>query len=83
MLITDLLPFLQRIYDLNEDFCGMDVNTPLGGEQPIEVVALLTFPVRLTAVAITSTETYTVVYLGTADGHLKKVGSVRALLTAT
>ncbi|XP_018019923.1 plexin A3 isoform X1 [Hyalella azteca] len=62
-----------RIRDINEDFCGMDVNTPLGGEQAIEVVALLTFPVRLTAVAITSTETYTVVYLGTTNGHLKKV----------
>ncbi|CAL4110360.1 unnamed protein product [Meganyctiphanes norvegica] len=62
-----------RINDLNEDFCGMDVNTPLGGEQPVESVAALTFPVRLTAVAATSTEVYTVVFLGTAQGHLKKV----------
>lgn len=64
----------QRIKDLNEDFCGMDVNTPLGGEQPVEGLATLTFPTRLTAVAATSTEVYTVVFLGTAQGHLKKVG---------
>ncbi|XP_069180066.1 plexin-A4 isoform X2 [Procambarus clarkii] len=62
-----------RINDLNEDFCGMDVNTPLGGEQPVEGLAILTFPTRLTAVAATSTEVYTVVFLGTAQGHLKKV----------
>ncbi|XP_042873532.1 plexin A3-like isoform X1 [Penaeus japonicus] len=62
-----------RIKDLNEDFCGMDVNTPLGGEQPVEGLAILTFPTRLTAVAATSTEVYTVVFLGTAQGHLKKV----------
>ncbi|XP_063875423.1 plexin-A1-like isoform X1 [Scylla paramamosain] len=62
-----------RIKDLNEDFCGMDVNTPLGGEQPVEGLAILTFPTRLTAVAATSTEVYTVVFLGTAHGHLKKV----------
>lgn len=52
----------------------MDVNTPLGGEQPVEGLAILTFPTRLTAVAATSTEVYTVVFLGTAQGHLKKVG---------
>ncbi|ROT77169.1 Plexin-A4 [Penaeus vannamei] len=62
-----------RIRNLNEDFCGMDVNTPLGGEQPVESLASLTFPTRLTAVAATSTEVYTVVFLGTAQGHLKKV----------
>ncbi|XP_068203204.1 plexin A3 isoform X2 [Palaemon carinicauda] len=62
-----------RINDLNEDFCGMDVNTPLGGEQPVEGLAILTFLTRLTAVAATSTEVYTVVFLGTSQGHLKKV----------
>lgn len=65
--------YLQRINDLNEDFCGMEVNTPLGGKQPVEGLAVLTFPTRLTAVAATSTEVYTVVFLGTANGHLKKV----------
>lgn len=64
---------IERRLDLNEDFCGMDVNTPLGGKQPVESLASLTFPTRLTAVAATSTDAYTVVFLGTAQGHLKKV----------
>ena len=67
---------MQRINDLSEDFCGMDVNSPLGGEQPVESLAVHTFPTRLTAVAATSTEVYTVVFLGTATGHLKKVNTI-------
>ena len=57
----------------------MDVNTPLGGEQPLEGLATLTFDTRLTAVAATSTEVYTVVFLGTAQGHLKKVRRVEEM----
>lgn len=31
MFLTDL----QKLKIIEEDFCGMDVNTPLGGEKPI------------------------------------------------
>lgn len=58
---------------IGEDFCGLDVNTPLGGEIPIMSVPVLVFSTHLTAVAATSTGDYTVVFLGTATGHLKKV----------
>lgn len=51
----------------------MDVNTPLGGEDPIAAFPVLTFDTLLTAVAATSTGDYTVVFLGTNKGHLKKV----------
>ncbi|XP_076307717.1 plexin-A2-like isoform X1 [Tachypleus tridentatus] len=58
---------------INDDFCGMDVNTPLGGTMPIEGVPVLTYSgVLLTAVAATSTHDYTVAFLGTSVGHLKK-----------
>ncbi|UYV82243.1 PlexA [Cordylochernes scorpioides] len=58
---------------ITDDFCGMDVNTPLGGNLAIEAVPVLQYPnTRLTAVAATSTHAYTVVFLGTATGHLKK-----------
>lgn len=62
-----------KLQTIGEDFCGLDVNTPLGGEQPIEAVAVLNFSVRTTAVAATSTGDYTVVFIGTSNGHLKKV----------
>ena len=64
---------LQKLQTIGEDFCGLDVNTPLGGELPIAAIPVLVFGSHLTAVAATSTGDYTVVFLGTANGHLKKV----------
>lgn len=58
---------------IGEDFCGLDVNTPLGGEQPVSAVPVLLFNTRLTAVVATSTGDFTVVFIGTSTGHLKKV----------
>ncbi|KAG8193494.1 hypothetical protein JTE90_003709 [Oedothorax gibbosus] len=58
---------------INDEFCGMDVNTPLGGSMAVEAAPVLRFSgVLLTAVAATSTHDYTVTFLGTATGHLKK-----------
>ncbi|XP_017783638.1 PREDICTED: plexin A3 [Nicrophorus vespilloides] len=62
-----------KLQSIGEDFCGLDVNTPLGGEQPVYAKPVLLFNTRLTAVAATSTGDFTVVFLGTATGHLKKV----------
>ncbi|CAG7720399.1 unnamed protein product [Allacma fusca] len=58
---------------IEEDFCGMDVNTPLGGEKPAVAMSVLNFTTPLTSVAATSAGNYTVVFLGTRYGHLKKV----------
>lgn len=58
---------------ISEDFCGLDVNSPLGGEQPIAQLPVSLFNTLLTAVAATRTSGYTVVFIGTVDGHLKKV----------
>lgn len=62
-----------KIESITEDFCGLDVNTPLGGEIPVTAVPVLTFNTRLTAVAATSTGDFTVVFIGTHKGHLKKI----------
>ncbi|CAH1158754.1 unnamed protein product [Phyllotreta striolata] len=62
-----------KLQTIGEDFCGLDVNTPLGGEQPVSAVPVLLFNTRLTAVVATSTGDFTVVFIGTAKGHLKKV----------
>lgn len=64
---------LQKLQTIGEDFCGLDVNTPLGGETPMAAVPVLVFNVHLTAIAATSTGDYTVVFVGTSKGHLKKV----------
>ncbi|KAK4872260.1 hypothetical protein RN001_016384 [Aquatica leii] len=62
-----------KLQTIGEDFCGLDVNTPLGGDQPMYAVPVLLFNTRLTAVAATSTGDFTVVFIGTSTGHLKKV----------
>ncbi|XP_030756374.1 plexin-A4 [Sitophilus oryzae] len=62
-----------KLSSIGEDFCGLDVNTPLGGEQPVSAVPVLMFNTRLTAVVATSTGDFTVVFIGTSTGHLKKV----------
>ncbi|OAD59452.1 Plexin A3 [Eufriesea mexicana] len=62
----------EKLQTIGEDFCGLDVNTPLGGEDPMEGTPVLTFDKHLTAVAATSTGDYTVVFVGTSKGHLKK-----------
>ncbi|KZC04131.1 Plexin A3, partial [Dufourea novaeangliae] len=67
--------FLQKLQTIGEDFCGLDVNTPLGGEDPMEGRPVITFETNLTAVAATSTGDFTVVFVGTKEGHLKKVGT--------
>ncbi|KAH7645133.1 plexin-a-like protein [Dermatophagoides farinae] len=59
---------------IKEDFCGMDVNQPLGTTNPIETEPAIMFDnVLLTSVAATATNDYSVAFLGTNDGHLKKV----------
>ncbi|XP_055388312.1 plexin-A4 [Condylostylus longicornis] len=62
-----------KLQTISEDFCGLDVNSPLGGEQPIAAIPVATFNTHLTAVAATRTSGYTVVFIGTSNGHLKKI----------
>ncbi|XP_055858315.1 plexin-A4 isoform X1 [Episyrphus balteatus] len=62
-----------KLQTIGEDFCGLDVNSPLGGEHPIAAVPVAIFNKRLTSVAATRTSGYTVVFIGTADGYLKKI----------
>lgn len=62
-----------KLQTISEDFCGLDVNSPLGGEQPITAVPVTHINSQLTSVAATITSGYTVVFIGTGDGHLKKV----------
>ncbi len=78
----DFIDFIQPCVptqvQIKDDFCGMDVNTPLGGSMPIEAAPVLSYNNELlTSVAATSTHDYTVVFLGTVNGHLKKVSLIK------
>ena len=67
---------LELLEQVGEDFCGMDVNTPIGGSRPVTSVAVLTFDALLTSVAATTTGDFSVVFAGTGDGRLRKVSDV-------
>ena len=56
-----------------DDFCGMSINTPLGGKETLTSIAVQTFPTKITAVATTSINDHTIAFLGTETGYLKKV----------
>ena len=72
--ISPSLPCLKtKLTQIGEEFCGLDVNNPLGGELPVVAAPVLTFKSHLTAVTSTSTGDYSVAFIGTGDGHLKKV----------
>ena len=60
-------------FDILDNFCGLDVNTPLGGDIPMMESPVLEFHTQLTAVAATSTGESTVVFVGTNEGHQKKI----------
>lgn len=62
-----------KLSNIGDDFCGLDVNTPLGGPFDLMESAELEFDTQLTAVAATSTGESTVVFVGTNEGHLKKI----------
>lgn len=62
-----------RLQSLSEDFCGLDVNSPLGGETPVTSTAAATFNTEITSIAATTTSSFTVAFIGTKRGHLKKL----------
>ena len=53
-----------KLTQIGEDFCGLDVNTPLGGELPVVQEPVLTFDSHLTAITATSTGDFTVAFIG-------------------
>jgi plexin A len=60
---------------INDTYCGeVEQNGPLVGHIPVEGRPVLVLPdVELTAVTVTTAEDQTVAFVGTSDGHLKKV----------
>lgn len=75
------LDFINRVgpctptqVQIREDFCGMDVNNLISGLIPIETSPVIEYKnTSLTAVAVSPTNDFTVAYLGTASGHLKRL----------
>lgn len=59
---------------ITDDFCGMDANTLISGLVPIETSPVIEYTnVSLTAVAASPTNDFTVAYLGTSNGQLRRL----------
>ncbi|XP_016005746.2 plexin-A2 isoform X3 [Rousettus aegyptiacus] len=58
---------------IDDNFCGLDINQPLGGSTPVEGLTLYTTSRdRMTSVASYVYNGYSVVFVGTKSGKLKK-----------
>ncbi|NXD43256.1 PLXA2 protein, partial [Copsychus sechellarum] len=58
---------------IDDNFCGLDINQPLGGSVPVDGVTLFTSSRdRMTSVASYVYNGYSVVFVGTKTGRLKK-----------
>ncbi|XP_066482321.1 plexin-A2 isoform X2 [Tiliqua scincoides] len=59
---------------IDDNFCGLDINQPLGGSVPVEGVTLYTSSRdRMTSVTSYVYNGYSVVFVGTKSGKLKKI----------
>ncbi|NWX03775.1 PLXA2 protein, partial [Caloenas nicobarica] len=59
---------------IDDNFCGLDINQPLGGSTPVDGVPLFTSSRdRMTSVASYVYNGYSVVFVGTKTGKLKKI----------
>ncbi|NWH88201.1 PLXA2 protein, partial [Aegithalos caudatus] len=59
---------------IDDNFCGLDINQPLGGSVPVDGVTLFTSSRdRMTSVASYVYNGYSVVFVGTKTGRVKKI----------
>ena len=69
-----MLEILQP-FEISEDYCGEhDINHPMAGEEPLRGEAVLSLAATsVTSLAATTVGASTVLFIGTTDGHVRKV----------
>ena len=72
LLLYRVCLFLQQA--IGDDYCGTyDLNYPISGSSGTIGQALIQFADVTTSLAVTSVEDYTVAFVGTSEGILRKV----------
>lgn len=75
--ISASLPLFTQPVPIDDHFCGLDINQPLGGSQLVSGQTVFTENRdRLTSVSSYVYNGHSVVFLGTRSGRLKKVRAV-------
>lgn len=74
--------FLKQPFEIGDDYCGQhDINHPIKGTDPVSREAIIVWPsASIASVALTVTGDFTVAFVGTVDGHLRKVVNVSCCL---
>ena len=73
-----------QIYQIDDDYCGhYEFNTPIVGTEAVSSNAVQFMPgTDATSIAVMVTFEYTVAFVGTAEGQLKKVGITLIMKTS-
>lgn len=72
--ISNTQPCAVTSVQISDDFCGSDANNLISGSIPIETSPVIEYKnVSLTAVAASPTSDFTVAYLGTSTGQLRRL----------
>lgn len=81
MLPPDFLSlFLFQLLTINDNFCGLDMNAPLGVSEMVRGIPVFTEDRdRMTSVIAYVYKNHSLAFVGTKSGKLKKVGT-RCLL---
>lgn len=72
--IHGTMPCTGTELEIKDDFCGIDMNWPINGNVPVEASPVIEYRnVSITAVAASPTNDFTVAYLGTLSGELRRL----------
>lgn len=72
--ISQTEPCMQTQVQITDDFCGMDVNNPINGMIPVQASPVIEYRnTSLTAIAASPTDDFTVAFIGTSNGQLKRL----------
>ena len=81
MLNAILIQF-QKL-DVGDNYCGQhEMNNPIDGSKPISANAAAKFTSTASSVTVAVVADYTVAFVGTTSGHIKKVGRFFCTLVA-
>lgn len=75
MLFSNFLPFNFQLLTIDDNFCGLDMNAPLGVSEMVRGIPVFTEDRdRMTSVIAYVYKNHSLAFVGTKSGKLKKVG---------
>lgn len=74
MVLNDVFFFLSQLLTIDDNFCGLDMNAPLGVSEMVRGLPIFTEDQdRMTSVIAYVYKNHSLAFVGTKSGKLKKV----------